>query len=480
MKIYVDKVEQSTDPTTGGTYVAMSNTAAPVRIGARFSTPTLFFDGQIDDVRIINKELSQSEINNIYEGATNGSEVGWWPLAEGYGEVAYDVSGNGNHGTITNVTLSSFWAVTQDQFHYNHFKGFSLYEHATTDPINVPYSAAGAALSITPPTGYSKTSDNPAGQQHNGSEAKYSVVPAPALLGKFSHGGNFDGSSNYITFAATEDFTFGDGVNDDPFSFAFWAYVTNHADCRFFEKAQISSNQDEYILYMNSQGRLTFNIIDDLYTTARQGIRINTSWTDLGHLNKWTHVIVTYDGRGGANANLGMNFYINGVLQTTVTDNTGSYVAMQNTSTEMQIGRRIGASAYMSGKLADVRIYNKALSQTEGLDVMDGLVIGGEISRWKINEGAGSAIADDIGSNNGTLQGTTTNFWDTEYNQLLFDASGDADPFGYEDIVANYLGQDRIFADVSVDNQKKELLISSDRLTGSDLTAVEDHINIGP
>ena len=30
--------------------------------------------------------------------------VGWWPLSAGFGEMAFDISGNGVHGTINNPT----------------------------------------------------------------------------------------------------------------------------------------------------------------------------------------------------------------------------------------------------------------------------------------------------------------------------------------------------------------------------------------
>ena len=48
-------------------------------------------------------------------------------LAEGAGPIAYDSSGNGNHATITNATLSSFWGSTQDIYFANLANGFTPY-----------------------------------------------------------------------------------------------------------------------------------------------------------------------------------------------------------------------------------------------------------------------------------------------------------------------------------------------------------------
>ena len=90
-----------------------------------------------------------------------------------------------NHGLITG-TEANIWANTQDLFHYNILNGFSLYEHATSNPIRVPYSSSKTPLSITPPSGYSKTSDNPAGAYHNNAETLWKPNPfdAPELINK--------------------------------------------------------------------------------------------------------------------------------------------------------------------------------------------------------------------------------------------------------------------------------------------------------
>lgn len=38
---------------------------------------------------------------------------GWWPLQEGAGETAFDISGKGRHGTLTNMAPDSDWVVGQ-------------------------------------------------------------------------------------------------------------------------------------------------------------------------------------------------------------------------------------------------------------------------------------------------------------------------------------------------------------------------------
>jgi hypothetical protein len=88
-------------------------------------------------------------------------------FAEGEGSIVYDIGGNTNDATINSAT----WATDDTIDSHNIINGFSLYEHATSPDILVPYGTDGSPLAITPPAGYSKTSDNPGGFTHNGAES---------------------------------------------------------------------------------------------------------------------------------------------------------------------------------------------------------------------------------------------------------------------------------------------------------------------
>jgi hypothetical protein len=119
-------------------------------------------------------------------------------LAEGSGNIAYDTSGN-NHGTYVNNPANTL----QDVNHSNLELGFSLYEHATLDPIRVPYGINGNPLVITPPTGYTLTADRPAiTDGHNSAETLFDLRTAD------------DGQKlpavNLATPALPDTYTFGD------------------------------------------------------------------------------------------------------------------------------------------------------------------------------------------------------------------------------------------------------------------------------
>jgi hypothetical protein len=166
---------------SGNVPTSLTPNLADLSIGCFFNSgsKTSLIDGQLFDARIYNRVLSASEIQSIYEDSRNLTDdanlVGRWKSQEGAGAVVYDSSGNENHGTIENA--ASNWGVTQDLVHSNLLEGFSLYEHASSDPIRVPFGSDGQPLSITPPTGYSKTSDYYAGDYHNDAETTVDFDP---------------------------------------------------------------------------------------------------------------------------------------------------------------------------------------------------------------------------------------------------------------------------------------------------------------
>jgi hypothetical protein len=89
-------------------------------------------------------------------------------MAEGAGSTAY--STGTNHATLVG---NPTWVLEDGIPSSNLDDGFSLYEHASLDPIRVPYGDDGQPLTITPPAGYTKTSDNPASKDgHNGAETE--------------------------------------------------------------------------------------------------------------------------------------------------------------------------------------------------------------------------------------------------------------------------------------------------------------------
>lgn len=71
---------------------------------------TNFFDGNIDDVRIYNRPLSQTEIIQTKDITVSGQTAGlvaYWKMDEGLGRKVFDITNNEMHAYITSATFSN-------------------------------------------------------------------------------------------------------------------------------------------------------------------------------------------------------------------------------------------------------------------------------------------------------------------------------------------------------------------------------------
>ncbi len=168
-------------------------------------------------------------------------------------------------------------------------------------------------------------------------------------LGSF----DFDGIDDYIdcTNNPIFDFDYGDTSSieawvkfDDLSSFGFlvskWLAVPPADALAFF--LGISGNKLTFRFFANGGG--TSGIIVDSLISLNVG--------------EWYHLVATYDGSGNAN---GINLYINNTVSNNIIRNnaTGSVL---NTE-PLQIGGQ--DTFFTNGKISNVKIYNRELSQSE-------------------------------------------------------------------------------------------------------------------
>jgi hypothetical protein len=97
VKIYMDGKRL----TTTGTLAPIVSTSVNVKIGGWGLTGNYYFNGEIDEVRVYNRALTEAEVRYHYN---QGKPVGYWKFDEGSGTAAKDSSGNGNDGTISGAT----------------------------------------------------------------------------------------------------------------------------------------------------------------------------------------------------------------------------------------------------------------------------------------------------------------------------------------------------------------------------------------
>jgi len=106
--LYINGTVEASSAGSGGTYIAMNNEASAVTIGRLYEDGANYSNGQIDDVRLYAKELTAGEIKYLYNG---GAPVGHWRFDEGSGGTAFDSSGNGNDGTLIDISTSTIWVT---------------------------------------------------------------------------------------------------------------------------------------------------------------------------------------------------------------------------------------------------------------------------------------------------------------------------------------------------------------------------------
>ena len=189
LTIYVNDIEVSQTRSEVGTYVAMHATATPVEIGSyiRNHASATYHDGKIWDVRIYDSEITPATKDTV-------APIWHCPISDEVGIVARDISGNGKDINFVNTPS---WG-DQDSYFWSEAVGYSLYEHASSADLLVPLKSDGTALTITPPTGYTKTADYIAGSYHNNSQALLEEFPVTDSGSQraVGYGASFDGATS--------------------------------------------------------------------------------------------------------------------------------------------------------------------------------------------------------------------------------------------------------------------------------------------
>jgi len=141
----------------------------------------VYTDSKSDEeiATLTNKGFVIANLDNLDRG---------YNFSECSGAIVYDKSGNDNHGTITNATLSTFWSndATGKVKPSNLSDGFDLWtlDSDPTKILRVPFDVNGDSIKTRGDTitGYTWQSRNIAGNYHNNSENTIKEYVAPALI----------------------------------------------------------------------------------------------------------------------------------------------------------------------------------------------------------------------------------------------------------------------------------------------------------
>lgn len=176
----------------------------------------------------------------------------------------------------------------------------------------------------------------------NGNDGTRNVTTP--VMGKIGQGMSFDGSSSYVRGKNV--------INIPKVTLSTWVYLTAYPGSNSliggFANGLLGAAEDKE-LYINSAGQPTFYVFD--------GAGRNASYFTSLPLNKWVHLVGTADGST-------VKLYVNGAL---VASGAAGNTYTSYTLPNVFAGGAGQSKTYLSQKLDDFRVYDRALSASEVL-----------------------------------------------------------------------------------------------------------------
>lgn len=362
-KIIVDGVVKGSDNPTGHNVTTTNN----FTIGSTLNNSEVF-NGGMDEVRIWNVARSEAELSGAMNTCLSGTEAGlvaYYNFEDGTGRSTLSDVVNGNNGTLVNMALSTCWttgvancgcamemtalanvavnsiadqSLTAGQASFCD-NGTTTIELASSEPtvtyylrndlndtiIAGPVSGSGGVLSFNTGTISATTTYNVLAER---------IQPTNNAL-------NFNGSGQYVSVPAGID------LANKSFTVEFWA-KRNSGGTNFIMGQGLtgSTNESLHIGFRDN----------DVFTFAFYGndIDVNSPASSDGNYHHWT--CVYNSGQAGTDRFV----YIDGNLAGS--DDASS--DFQGTG-ELRIGVHMFSGDYFNGELDEIRIWDRALDQTE-------------------------------------------------------------------------------------------------------------------
>ena len=170
---------------------------------------------------------------------------------------------------------------------------------------------------------------------------------------------DLDGVDDYVNLGDHDDFSFGDGNNDEAVTyFGVMEVIDSVATDIILSKADHTSGSElrEWEIYLGGAEDLYFKQYDE--STNAGCYKYADANLSLGY-HSWA---ITSPGDGGAAAMNNVKIYIDGALVGSTASNSGSYVAMENLSTPCLIGAR----TYTGGTVEGFNNNDNALTGVDG------------------------------------------------------------------------------------------------------------------
>ena len=380
------------DGTTGNMYIdgapsgsgsfsgTRQNTTTPLYFGYyRVSSDYYYWNGKLDDIRIYNYALSETEVASVYNSEK--------PLPFGVSAISSPAIGAIVEPTtdikiIFDATMDNQYNEVKISFAnppIDYFGGSYLFSKTYKDNDTVTFTPSGNYLPADTYSGITVTGFKDVGgstmTEYENSEYNFKVRGKVAhFLFNESYSSVYQTHHYYTAtggnspfFVAGKDSESGSAVNfndggnyyldtnitklDGDFTLSAWInYTGAEASRPIISKYNTSDANSQFNLQIDTNGNLNFFMGDG----SGKGITLNGNNDPTSDLiaGNWYHVAVSMNGANGA-------LYINGTET-----GSGSFTGTRQTGTNgINIGRYL--SQYFKGKIDDVHIYNYALTAAE-------------------------------------------------------------------------------------------------------------------
>jgi hypothetical protein len=357
-RLYIDGVEE----VSGTNSAAWDFNNQSLRIAQSLDSYWEEWQGSLDEVRIYNRTLTVSEIQDLYNATKLRLDLAdlrfvWINPSSGSEQLLSHWIENDNKAWVNVPSMPAYSTQTMYMYYGNpsatgtsNFDNVFTKDYGESGLMGLWHMDEGTGSTVTDVSGFNNTgtlTNGPVWQASDGgqwgsrSEVKFSTGSALQLDGVDDYVDCGNGASLNITNAITVEA---------------WVYLLSYPSVGGYITIlgkEGGSPRNGYIMLMTESG--------GSYLTGVQYYNANTQKnnylvSNALQLNRWSHLVFVYDGTN--------NFaYLNGVL-----NNSGSLGvgALGGGSTNINIGKRTssGGSPF-NGTIDEVRIYNRALSAGE-------------------------------------------------------------------------------------------------------------------
>ncbi len=310
----------------------------------------------------------------------------WLPAPEGVPPavvMVHPVAGTVAGTVMVDATATDNVGVVSVQFAVD---GVYLGAAAVTVPYAVAWDSTTVADGLHTLTAHARDAAGNVGT----ASVVVAVVNTPSTRAPYYL--DFDGVDDYLEVADAADLSFGNGTADTPLTFEAWLRPDS------LVRHQLISKWDgvntEYKLHLAS-GTIRLDLRD---SSAQASVYAYTTASQVALIGGWHHLAVTYDGRGGPTAANGITIYLDGVAVPLTRGNHPAYVAMENLTAPVQIGRESAGWKQFDGALDELRLWRVARTPADLRATMTTALSGAEpglVAYWPFNDGTGAALVDD-------------------------------------------------------------------------------------